>query len=618
MTTPRARASGELGALVVGWMLSLASASCGSAGRGLLGFGADGGAGDTGTASARDAEPSFPGVADAGDCALTCSKDLHQVLGCNGLAVRTCASDQACAGGACIDACKAAEADQSSIGCDYFTYVPDVQGTGIDDNCFAAFVANTWGSPVTIQVDYAGMPLTCYAGYMLLPSGSGPSLTYGFLGGAGNTLEAGQVAILFLSGGCPGTSLAPPTTCTGMSAPANAATAGTGIGAAFHVSTDRPVVTYDIFPYGAADSYITAATLLLPTSAWDTNYIAADAYLGANTVNPTAPLTPWIAVVSQADGTQVTMSPTAPIAGGGGVAGTGKGVPHTWTINRGQVLQLEQADGSELNGSPIQSSQPVAVFGGTNCMFVPGNAAACDSGHQQIPPVRALGHEYAYARYRDRFTGVVESPPVRVIGAVDGTELTYDPAPPPGAPSVLASRQMVEFSSSGPFVVRSQDDLHPFYMAAYMTGCGAYAPNAVNGNSHCPGDPEFVNVVPPQQFLAQYSFFTDVTYPETELVVVRQKNSAQGFDDVTLDCLSGPVSRWQKVGASGEYETARVDLVTGNAAVGACNNGAHQMHSSTPFGLTVWGWGDFVSYAYPAGANVKPITSVVVPPAPLQ
>ena len=90
---------------------------------------------------------------------------------------------------------------------------------------------------------------------------------------------------------------------------------------------------------------------------------------------------------------------------------------------------------------------------------------------------------------------------------------------------------------------------------------------------------------------------------------------------------------WTALGT--DYEWARVDLVTGNfTKVGNCDNGRHQMQSTNPFGLTVWGWGSAatagayrdpsvpgfytqaVSYAYPAGASVQPITTVVVPPVP--
>jgi hypothetical protein len=560
---------------------------------------------------------------DGGGCTFTCSSDLHQVLGCNNAVVQTCPADQGCAGGKCLPACQAAQANQSTVGCDYFTYNIDAYQPDAGD-CFAAYIANTWGSDVTITVDFGGTALTNYGGFLRVPSGSGQSIAYSKL--SGNTLPAGQVAIVFLAN----TAAAPvqcPTGVTAAYATADAATHGTGIGTAFHISTDRPVVAYDIYPYGGGISAITSATLLIPTTAWDTNYVASDAYTGQGGI-----FSPWISVVAQADNTSVTISPTATIAAGAGVMGTAQGVPHTWMINRGQVLQFTQADGSELNGSPIQTTKPVAVFGGITCMDVPTTAEACDAGHQEIPPVRALGHEYVWSRQRDRYMGMPESPPVRLIGAVDKTTLTYDPAPPAGAPTTLAARQMVEFTSNAPFVVKSQDDKHPFYLAAFMTGCTAYW----GSSGDCRGDPEYVNVVPPQEYLPQYTFFTDPTYPETELVVVREKNAMGKFDDVSLDCLGSSVSGWQPVGSGSKYEFARIDLVTGNfMKVGNCDNGRHEMHSNTPFGLTVWGWGSMatggayrdpmvpgfysqaVSYAYPAGMSVQPITTVVVPPTPM-
>ena len=546
-----------------------------------------------------------------------CSPDLHQVL-CNGTVVQTCNADQGCAAGKCVDACAAAAANQSTIGCDYYAFDPD---TILPGECFAAFVSNTWGSPVTIQVDFGGQPLANFTDFARLPSGSGQSIAYAPL--AGNTIGPGDVAILFLASYEPANA-ACPAGVTPAYTSADAATHGTGIGKAFHITTDRPVVANAIYPYGGGQSVITSATLLVPTSGWDTNYIAADGYGGVGA--------PWVSIVAQADGTNVTISPTAAIAGGNGVQGTGAGQPHTYTIGQGDVLQLVQADGTELNGSPIQSDKPVAVFGGATCMNVPVGRASCDSGMQQLLPVRAMGDEYVYARYRDRYEGVVESPPVRVIGAVDGTVLTYDPAPPSGAPTALASRQTVEFSASSPFTVRSQDDKHPFAMAAYMTGASVVEQNNPNDRR---GDPEFVNVVPSLEYLTSYVFFTDPTYPETELVIVRRQNADGAFDDVSLDCLGPAIGGWQPVGSAGKYESTRVELVTGNfQKVGSCDNGRHEMKSRSPFGVTVWGWGSgatggayenpnvpgffsqAVSYAYPAGMAVTPITTITVPPTP--
>jgi hypothetical protein len=52
------------------------------------------------------------------------------------------------------------------------------------------------------------------------------------------------------------------------------------------------------------------------------------------------------------------------------------------------------------------------------------------------------------------------------------------------------------------------------------------------------------------------------------------------------------------------------------ANVGACDNGRHEMTSPAPFGITVWGFDNAVSYPYRAGASVKPINILVVPTIP--
>ena len=88
------------------------------------------------------------------------------------------------------------------------------------------------------------------------------------------------------------------------------------------------------------------------------------------------------------------------------------------------------------------------------------------------------------------------------------------------------------------------------------------------------------------------------------------------------------ITGWQPLGTSGNYEYTRFDLVRHNfEPQGGCDNGRHEISSLQPFGLTVWGWGSpdtgsqangfytqYVSYAYPGGAGVAPINTVVVPP----
>lgn len=542
---------------------------------------------------------------DGGGCEKTCSNDLKKVVDCYGKTVLECGPEEGCNNAACIDnPCKAAELSKSSYGCDYWALKT---GQHLQHNgaCFAAFIANTWSLPVKINVEYDGQDLA--PGYAYIPKEQGASLTYEPYDPV-NGLGVGEVAILFLarsdSGNLPECPKPPART-------DEVGVFGTGLGKAFHITTDRPVVAYQISPYAAGSSKVGSATLLLPTSAWDTNYVAVNAYK-PGPADMSQPIgAPLLDILAREDNTTVTILPSVNIVGGPGVDPGTANTKTDYVLQKGQFLQIEQP--AELTGSPIQADKPIATWGGSSCLYVPDNLKECDSAQQQIPPVKALGSEYAAVRYRGRMGGTDEVVPWRIVGAVDGTTLAWEgPAVPAGAPETLEKGAVVEFESTGPFVVKSQDSKHPFYLSAYMTGGKAF-------NSE--GDPDWVNVVPPEQYLDNYVFFTDPTYPETNLVVVRTPSKLDGsFADVNLGCL-GPLTGWEKLG---EYEYTRVDLSTGNfTEVSGCANGRHEMTSTLPFGVTVWGWGSnaapgtaLASYAYPAGASVQPINDVVVVPDP--
>jgi hypothetical protein len=210
--------------------------------------------------------------------------------------------------------------------------------------------------------------------------------------------------------------------------------------------------------------------------------------------------------------------------------------------------------------------------------------------------------------------------PWRLVGAVDGTTLTWTPTTPTGAPTGIDHGQVKEFSAPGPFVVKSQDGDHPFYLGGYMSGGGTTADGGPGFGGE--GDPDWVNVITPAQYLDDYVFFTDPTYSETNLVLVRSPSRVDGkFADVTLTCAGNATAQtvggWQALGG---YQWTRVDLVTGAfTSVNGCSNGRQELKSPLPFGVTVWGWGTtpqstgLVSYAYPAGAGFQPINMVVVP-----
>ncbi len=540
---------------------------------------------------------------------LRCSRDLKKVLrGCEGEeeVVKECGPDEGCGDGNCVDPCTSAELSKGSIGCSFRTLPPDNSLSGSAGSCFAAMIANTWDRPVTISAALGAEPLDITASTYFAEK-TGGTITYTRVEGP---LPPGKVALVFLAQGpSPGRSSShspcPPTVVPAFAGDPIAH--GTARTRAFRLTTDAPVSAYSIYPYGGADSYFPTATLLLPISSWGKNYLAVNAWAASKIGSPT------LQIVADEDDTEVRMRPGVDVYDGNGVTGTAKGATQTWTLSRGEVLQITQPE--ETSGSPIETTKPVGVFGGSECTYIPASQQACDATQQQIPPISAWGSEYALVPYRPRIGSGVgtniearETVPWRLVGAVNGTKLTYDPARPLGAPETLEAGQVVNFMTDQLVTVRSQDSQHPFYAAVFMTGA-----QMVGGNNL--GDPDFVNVVPSDQFLDRYVFFTDYTYPETTLTLVRRRTT-KGFHPVTVEC-AGEITDWKPLGNAGQYEYAWVHVTEGGVpkpfGVGTCGYGRHEARSTGPFSVSVWGTGYCASYGYAGGMGSRPINDTQVP-----
>jgi hypothetical protein len=554
------------------------------------------------------------GKPDAPLAGVSCSSDLHNVLDGNGNVVGTCPNDQGCSAGMCVPACQAAAASQGSVGCDFMVATPSFYSS-IAPPCFAVFLANNW--PLDAQVTIARSAQSFDPNmYGRVPNGGPDAASWPAVASSG--VASSDVGVLFLSHDPSAVNFNIPMTCpvtpavngTGGSAMWTGSDAASGMGSAFHITTSVPVSAYDIMPYGGADSFLPSAELILPTSAWGTNYVTGGPA-------PTSGAG-WGQVVAATDNTTVTISPVATLPGGPGVTAAPRGMPTSYTLQAGQFIQWQST--GEMAGSVIQATNPVSFTGGTTYLCqstATSSGGGCDSGHQLVPPVSALGFQYVIAPYATRRADLQEESIVyRVVGAADGTTLTTSPAIP-GAPASLGRGQVAEFAATGAFTLASQDNMHPFYVGQYMSGCevtsGSRPGSVVDpiSGTLCLGDEEFVNVLPPAQWLSSYVFFTDPTYTTTNLVVTRAAGQT-GFQDVSVDCL-GVLSGWQPVPGSNEYEVTNVDLQRVNP-VGTCTNGRHTASSAGAFTITVWGLANFASYAYPAGGNVGKINPVVVIP----
>ena len=197
------------------------------------------------------------------------------------------------------------------------------------------------------------------------------------------------------------------------------------------------------------------------------------------------------------------------------------------------------------------------------------------------------------------------------MGAVNGTLLTWIPAPPPGAPPALESGEVVEFSAKDPFVVKSQNQNYPFYLSNYMTGGEAYGGT---------GDPEWVDSIPAEQYLKEYVLFADPRTPRraSPCRACAGRTGALRTSSSIAQALSADERGWRirdhdREPRHGQFRERRELLKQ-----------ARGIKSEAPFGVTVWGWGtipgvmggklftQYVSYAYP-GAGVEPVNQCEIP-----
>lgn len=541
------------------------------------------------------------GGAGGGSNGLGCSADLKSVTDSQGEVVEQCSPDLACLNGECVPLCQAAGGTKGSIGCEFWLPRPEFRTIS---HCYTAFVVNPWEKDANLTVKYGGAELSLQQ-IGRIPKGYGASVTYEAIPATG--LPSGQVAVLFLAGSCS----------PQAGVPGDTLLRASGRNTAFDIVSDTPVKLYDLCPYASGGSaYLPGAALIYPRTAWGDNYVALVPHAAKYGEQ-------WLQLVGTEDGTTVKVKPPIALPSGVDVVAAPANQVTTYTLNEGEVLQWYEVDATS---TVIEADKPIGAFAGNVYL---GAASAttpeggADEAHQQIPYVQAMGSEYVAGGVVTRLLSLApESVLYRIMGMVDGTQLTFDP-PLAGAPTVLDQGQVVEFETTEHYVVRSQDDDHPFALSHYMSGAAPAGQSLVDctpgvnneNNENCGlGDEDWVMVLPSAQFLDRYVFFVDPTYSVTNVVVTRKKDSDGFFADVDIACL-GTIDGWMAVDDAGDYEVAHVDLARNRIGVTeACETSVHEVSSEGPFGITVWGTDYYASYGYPAGGNFASVNDVIVDP----
>ncbi|MBX3220498.1 MAG: IgGFc-binding protein [Labilithrix sp.] len=539
--------------------------------------------------------------ADAEVCYAQCSLDGRSVVdSCTGAVQEACADDKACGGAKCLEPCEAAGEDRSSDGCEFYFAAPRFQPWPLQ-SCHAVFVVNSSNQPAELSLDFGDRTLDLSRStYRAVPNSTDLELLDG-------PIAPGESAIVFVSDrdqtksrtlqervdyiGCPRAVTA--------AIEEDFGTFGSAVGKAFRLTSNVPVGLTSMFPYGGAASYTPSSTLVFPVSAWANEHLIVNGW-ESNYGQPTTQ------IYASEDDTEITILGKKAIRNGNGFTGAAAGMPTKFTLAKGQFAQILQVE--DLTGSAVFSNKPTITLGGNSCANIPRGQGACDTLAQVIPPYEQWGSEYVGVSYRPRPKGGDELVWYRIVGGRDGMELDYDPVKPAGAPLTLDAGELVLFRAraSEPFVVRSRDAGHPFYLGVHMSGGSGPGLGAM-------GDPDFVNVVPAGQYRSAYSFYADSSYRENSLVVVRKSVRGE-FKPVWLEC-AGELPDFIPLGTRGDYEYRRVDLSRGFKAGEKfgdkqCITGLQRMRSEGPFAATIWGWDIAASYGYPGGTAIRKLVDV--------
>lgn len=312
----------------------------------------------------------------------------------------------------------------------------------------------------------------------------------------------------------------------------------------------------------------TDAFLGLPTVSLGTEYVV-QAFPNVNVINGSQ-----FSVVATEDATQVTITPASP------VGSHAAGVPFQVSLNKGQTYQLRSTLPalSDVSGTLVQATRPVAVFGGHQCANIPtGNIYACDYVVEQLPPTSTWGRRFVTVPLASRLNGDT----FRFAAAKDGTQVSINGA----VVAQLQRGQVFQTNIQGSASITANQ---PILVAQYSNG------SSFDG---VPSDPFMMLVPPYEQFTTQYTVTTPSSGFAQNFANILVPNDIVA--QVTMDGALIPANRFQAIGTSG-FSGAQLPIALG----------AHHLSAPRPFGVLLYGFNSFDSYGYPGGMVLAPIAQV--------
>jgi hypothetical protein len=415
---------------------------------------------------------------------------------------------------------------------------------------------------------------------------------------------------------------------------------------AYRVRSTLPIVAYQFNPLDNVSVFSNDASLLIPTSAIDTEYaVVGWPQTIAHTSNPETDFDPtrtdeglraFLTIVGTQPRTQVTLR-FGPWVGRAFslVAGEFYEPNQEIVVTLGpfDVLNLEtDAFNADFTGTRVTATAPVTVFVGSEASDAPRfdtlatRQCCADHLEEQLPPLSTLGREFIVARSprrsvalnaafldptRNSVAEVNEPEWIRVLAVEDTTVLTTS-LPPPQDRITLLPNEDVILRVDQDFILRAD---RPVVVLQAQS-----SQNAVGIPSEYPGgDPSIVFVPPTPQYRRDYVLLTPDKYAFDFITIIAPVTARVLLDGAPPppSCEVAPADGIRRMPgeAPPDFVIYRCQLsfpdVIGRPNVrveeGEQNDGVHTVVADQPVGVMVTGFDAYVSYAYYGGLNLQRI-----------
>ena len=359
---------------------------------------------------------------------------------------------------------------------------------------------------------------------------------------------------------------------------------------AYRLTSTGPIVAYQFNPLDNDGVFSNDGSLLLPSHALDSVYFA----LTLPTIERRPyghPFSGYLTIVATESGqTDIRVTPSTEIRAGIRQSPYEARVEHAFSLQQGDVLNLEAADRGDLTGTRIagQNGKKFAVFVGHESTLVSDRwgqnrddpPCCADHVEEQLLPVSTWGNRFAVARSAEREDtnrrNEVAPDQIRILASKGDTRIQFSPAPVSGQCGALVAGDFCDvFIQNDTEIVAN----HPVLVGQILLSTDGQL-----------GDPALAFVPPIAQWRQDYTFLVPNEYRFQYATVV-------SYEGGVVELNGRDVSRSLFAFGNGLIG-GRVELL---------ENGRFTLNCPQRCGLMVMGYDEAVSYMFAGGLDLEPV-----------